>query len=92
MGGGSNGDNYRIPPDNPLVGVGGAREEIWAYGLRNPWRFSFDEDTGLLWAGDVGQNGCEEINVVKKGLNYGWNIMEGLHCFSPSSGCVVTGV
>ena len=84
--------NYRIPPDNPFVGVAGAREEIWAFGLRNPWRFAFDEHTGLLWLGDVGQSSQEEIDLVKKGLNYGWNIMEGGNCFSPSVNCDQTGL
>ena len=85
-------ETYRIPPDNPFVGRPGAREEVWAYGLRNPWRFSFDDETGLLWVADVGQKGWEEIDVVGKGLNYGWNIMEGAHCFSPSSGCDTFGL
>ena len=84
--------NYLIPPDNPFVDVAGAREEIWAFGLRNPWRFAFDEHTGLLWLGDVGQSSREEIDVVKKGLNYGWNIMEGNLCFSPSVNCDQTGL
>ena len=83
---------YAIPPDNPFVGVAGARGEIWAYGLRNPWRFSFDPETGLMWAADVGQNAYEEIDVVQRGGNYGWNIMEGLHCFSPRQGCDTTGL
>lgn len=78
---------YRVPPDNPFVGVTNAREEIWAYGLRNPWRFSFDRENGALWAGDVGQNSFEEVNLVRKGGNYGWNILEGNHCFSPRTGC-----
>ncbi len=79
--------NYTIPPDNPFVGVEDARGEIWAYGLRNPWRFSFDRETGALWTGDVGQNRLEEIDLVARGLNYGWNVMEGSQCFSPRSGC-----
>ena len=84
--------NYRIPPDNPFVGVADARDEVWAYGLRNPWRFSFDEYTGLLWLADVGQNKWEEIDVITKGLNYGWNILEGSDCFSPPTNCVRTGL
>ena len=83
----SDSQGYGIPPDNPFVGVSGARDEIWAYGLRNPWRFSFDKHTGTLWVADVGQNRLEEVDVVEKGLNYGWNVMEGTRCFSPSSGC-----
>ena len=72
---------YAIPPDNPFVGVSGARGEVWAYGLRNPWRFSFDRSTGDLWVGDVGQNAREEVNIVYPGVNYGWNVMEGSLCF-----------
>jgi len=85
--------NYSIPRDNPFVGNNqGFREEIYAYGLRNPWRFSFDSVTGRLWAGDVGQDRIEEIDIVKSGGNYGWNIMEGSLCYSPPSGCNQTGL
>ena len=71
---------YGVPPDNPFVGWKNAAPEIWAYGLRNPWRFAFDAGTGWLYAGDVGQNAREEIDVIQKGKNYGWNIMEGTIC------------
>src|SRR5262249_36969851 len=76
--------------DNPFATSGGA-PEVWAYGFRNPWRFSFDS-TGRLFAGDVGENKFEEIDIVIKGGNYGWNIMEGLHCFNPPSGCNQSGL
>jgi glucose/arabinose dehydrogenase len=70
--------SYTFPPDNPFVGnIVGYREEIYAWGFRNPWRFSFDSVTGRLWVGEVGQNTEEEIDLVEKGKNYGWNIMEG---------------
>jgi len=82
----SPGRNYGIPGDNPFIGnTLGYREEIYAYGFRNPWRFSFDSVTGNLWVGDVGQNRIEEIDVVEKGKNYGWNIMEGSLTFSSGS-------
>lgn len=86
------GSPYRVPPDNPFVGQSGARGEIWAYGLRNPWRFAFDRATGRLFLADVGQNAWEEVNIIKKGGNYGWNIMEGAHCFRQPSECPTAGL
>lgn len=83
---------YSVPPDNPFVGQAGAREEIWAFGLRNPWRFSFDSTTGRLFVADVGQDSFEEVDLVTKGGNYGWNVMEGTHCYQPASGCDTTGL
>ncbi|GAB4110453.1 MAG: hypothetical protein Kow001_11300 [Acidobacteriota bacterium] len=78
---------YSVPPDNPLVGLPEARPELWAWGLRNPWRMSFDRLTGLLFAGDVGQGAWEEIDLIRRGGNYGWNLMEGNHCFPPGTQC-----
>jgi len=89
---------YTIPSDNPFATDASARPEIWAYGLRNPWRFSFDRQTGDLYIADVGQNAWEEVSVSPTsagrgvGANYGWNVMEGLHCFNPSTGCNQTGL
>ncbi len=79
---------YGIPSDNPFVNNKNARSEIWAFGLRNPWRFSFDRKTGELFCADVGQNKWEEINIIEAGKNYGWRIMEGNHCYDPSTNCV----
>jgi putative heme-binding domain-containing protein len=71
------GKPYRVPPDNPFVGVAGARPEIWAYGLRNPWKMSFDPGTGDLWVGDVGWELWELVDRIERGGNYGWSVMEG---------------
>ena len=77
---------YSVPSGNPFTNSSDSKSEIWAYGLRNPWRFSFDSVTGDLWVGDVGQKGYEEINLVTRGGNYGWNVMEGFHCFTDADG------
>jgi glucose/arabinose dehydrogenase len=90
------GRHYAIPKDNPFVGNrAGWREEIWAWGLRNPWRISFDMTPSgqqRLWAADVGQNAMEEIDLIERGHNYGWNVMEGSRCYSPPSGCARDGL
>ena len=86
--------HLHIPPDNPLINTPGARPEIWAYGLRNPWRFSWDRGTGDLFIGDVGQDLYEEVDFQpassRGGENYGWNRMEGLHCYQAN--CSMTGL
>lgn len=87
------GQSYGIPEDNPFIEQEGALPEIWAYGLRNPWRFSFDRETGDLWIADVGQSQLEEINVAavdEAGVNYGWNPTEGTQCYL-EAGCDTTG-
>jgi glucose/arabinose dehydrogenase len=86
---------YRVPANNPYVGVAGY-DEIWSRGLRNPWGWSFDRGTGDLYIADVGQNRYEEVNIslgpnAGRGLNYGWKVMEGRHCYSPSTGCSTSG-
>ncbi len=87
-----------IPPDNPFVGQSATRNEIWSSGLRNPWRFSFDRQNGNLYIGDVGQSAREEVDVATqsdqfgRGVNYGWNRMEGSGCYNPGSGCDRTGL
>jgi glucose/arabinose dehydrogenase len=87
---------YRIPSSNPYVGKSGL-DEIFARGLRNPWRFSFDKVTGDMWTADVGQNSWEEVNRTiyaqgnGNGINYGWRVMEGRHCYSPPTGCNTSG-
>lgn len=88
-------DPFAVPPDNPFVGEPGARGEIWAWGLRNPWRFAFDREAGDLYIADVGQDDVEEVNAAPAdvgGLNYGWNIMEGSRCFPPGSACDPSGL
>jgi glucose/arabinose dehydrogenase len=89
---------YVVPPTNPFIGRSGAKPEIWAYGVRNPWRFSFDRTTGDLWIGDVGQDRYEEVDVARaadgggRGVDYGWNRMEGAHCFNAIFGCDQSGL
>ena len=86
----SGGREYAIPSDNPFVNVAGARPEVWAYGLRNPWRFDFLPD-GRLIVGDVGEQSWEEINIVAAGDNLGWNVREGRHCYKPRVDCPSAG-
>jgi glucose/arabinose dehydrogenase len=89
------GEPYSIPADNPFVGEPSARSEIWAIGLRNPWRIAFDAEAGNIYIADVGQNRREEVNVqpiTSAGLNYGWNVMEGSLCFPAGSSCDQTGL
>jgi len=88
----SDGLNYGIPSDNPFIEVPSAQDEIYAYGLRNMWRFSWDLETGFLWGADVGQNAYEEIDIIYSGLNYGWNTMEGNHCYPIGSNCNTDGL
>lgn len=87
----SEGRAYKVPADNPFVGQPNTRDEIYAYGLRNPWRFSFDKATGQLWAGDVGQSAREEVDIITKGTNYGWNVMEGTTCLTGGNNCDKSG-
>ena len=83
---------YLIPKDNPFVGKKGISPEIWAYGFRNPYRISFDKATGQLFAGDVGQDLWEEVDIVTKGGNYGWRLFEGTHPYNPASGSATKGI
>ena len=95
------GQPYGIPPDNPFASTAGARLEIWLYGLRNPWRTSFDRDTGDFWIGDVGASAWEEVDVIRSGgggrpgaggENLGWDVMEGAHCTDSSTSCPPKGM
>jgi glucose/arabinose dehydrogenase len=92
----ANGPAYTVPPDNPFVGTAGAKPEIWSYGLRNPWRFSFDRSTGDLYIGDVGEHHWEEVNIgtvaddLGRGANYGWSRVEGHECLQ--AGCDQSGI
>jgi glucose/arabinose dehydrogenase len=90
--------NYAIPPTNPFIGAGGGLDEIWSYGLRNPWRPSFDRGTGDFYIADVGQDRREEVNVATlssgagAGANFGWDTVEGSLCFEPAVGCITGGL
>ncbi|MBM9575703.1 PQQ-dependent sugar dehydrogenase [Leptospira sp. 201903070] len=88
----TSGAPYKVPEDNPFVNKPGFLPEIWAYGLRNPWRFSFDSATGELYLADVGQNSFEEIDLIRKGGNFGWNLKEGFHCFQFNPNCSLPGI
>jgi glucose/arabinose dehydrogenase len=91
---------YTVPAGNPFSGNARCEQgsgaaacpEIYAWGFRNPWRFSFDRQTGALWVGDVGQSAWEEVDRVELGENYGWNIREGANCYPPGSSCDSTGL
>ena len=83
---------YSVPKDNPFVGRSNVKPEIWAYGFRNPYRFSFDRASHGLFAGEVGQDLWEEVDIIKKGANYGWRIVEGTHCYNPATGCNIKGI
>jgi glucose/arabinose dehydrogenase len=89
---------YAIPDGNPFIGQAGKRGEIWSYGLRNPYTFSFDRETHDLWIADVGQDAYEEVDLARaaggggRGVNYGWSVMEGNHCYKPATGCDATGM
>ena len=85
------GKQYAVPADNPFAPPAGL-PEIWAYGLRNPWRFSFDNATGTLFAGDVGQDRFEEVDIITSGGNFGWNEMEASHCYPSGSSCSTAGL
>jgi glucose/arabinose dehydrogenase len=87
----ANGLNYAIPPDNPFKTTANARPEIYAYGLRNPWKVTEDRSTGKFWIADVGQNAREEVDILEKGGNYGWRVAEGKVCYSPNNNCNRTG-
>ena len=83
---------YSVPKDNPFIGRKNIKPEIWAYGFRNPYRFSFDKVSRALFTGEVGQDLWEEVDIVKKGANYGWRLVEGTHCYNPATGCNINGI